>query len=155
MAKSRQLQPMVNRVLRAGTPEQQGKLLQGLVDNLKLAAARAHTTVSSTKEVETALFTVGQQSKFVSRTRGSETKAELPTTRGARGAKLPTDQREFAEVIAVASAPSPDKAAAAKRRHKTPGVPSHQARAEAQGIPRGSFNRFEKEAGLYDRMGSI
>ena len=98
-AKSRQVKPAVDAILRAGSIDAQAAVLRAVADHTSLKDACDLARISSSKEQAAHKFVCEQSARMMERNRATE----------KLRANVTSDKRLAAEVMLTFSAPSPDK----------------------------------------------
>jgi len=124
-AKSRQVKPAVDAILRAESIDAQAAVLCAVTDHTSLSAACKLARISSSKEQAAHKFVCEQSARMMERNRAAQ----------KLRANVTSDKRLAAEVMLTFSAPSPDKVR---------GVPSQRDRARVLGVPRATLSRLDK-----------
>ena len=124
-AKSRQVKPAVDAILRAGSIDAQAAVLRAVADHTSLKDACDLARISSSKEQAAHKFLCEQSARMMERNRATE----------KLRANVTSDKRLAAEVMLTFSAPSPDKVR---------GVPSQRDRARVLGVPQSIMSRLDK-----------
>ncbi len=120
----RKVKPAVDRILKAGSVEDQAAVLRAVIDHRDLAAARELAGIDSSKDITTAKYVCEQSARMLGRARSSK---------NARG-KTSREKRDAAEVVLMLTVPSPNGGE---------NVPSRRKRARLLGIAPSTLDRLD------------